>query len=56
MPTMNKPNEYTCTRCGEKWIGAAQCPNGCTSKAESGGEYTQKTFQGNDTDLRKSGR
>lgn len=54
---MPKPNEYACSSCGAKWIGVDQhCPNGCTTLAKSEGEFTQKTFQGNDTDLKKGGR
>jgi hypothetical protein len=50
----NKPNEYSCANCGTRWIGVRQrCPNGCAILAKSEGEYTQKTFQGADNDLKK---
>jgi len=54
---MPKPNEYSCATCMARWIGTdPHCPNGCAAVAKSEGEYTHKTFQGNDTDLRKSAR
>jgi len=54
---MPKSNEYACSSCGAKWIGAdPHCPNGCTSLAKSQGEFTRKTFQGDGDDLKKSGR
>ncbi len=54
---MPKSNEYTCPTCRTRWIGVNQCcPNGCTTLAKSDGEFTHKTFQGNDTDLIKGGR
>lgn len=53
---MNKPHEYACTCCGARWIGQQGCPNGCTTIAKSNGEFTKKTLQGTDNDLKKSGR
>jgi hypothetical protein len=53
---MNRPQEFQCTRCGSTWIGSSQCPNGCDGFKKSNGEFTKKTLQGEDTDLRKSGR
>lgn len=52
---MSKPNEYSCESCGHRWIGAdRRCPNGCSTLAKSEGEFTRKTFQGDDTDLKKA--
>ena len=52
-----KPQHFSCSRCGWSWIGIdASCPKGCDDVAKSEGEFTKKTFQGEDTDLRKSGR
>jgi hypothetical protein len=54
---MGKPHEYACTCCGTRWIGQTRvCPNGCVAIAKSEGEFTKKTFQGSDNDLKKSGR
>lgn len=53
---MPKTYEYVCTICGAMWLGKQLCPNGCGSLAKSNGEFTKKTFQGTDNDLKKSGR
>ncbi len=51
---MSKPHEYNCRSCGATWIGSnTSCPNGCDTVAKSGGEFTKKTLQGEDTDLKK---
>ncbi len=49
-----KPQRFNCSRCGRSWIGKAiECPGGCDAIAKSDGEFTRKTFQGDDTDLKK---
>lgn len=51
---VSKPQDFSCRECGAHWIGkSARCPNGCDAMAKSEGEYTRKTFQGDDTDLKK---
>lgn len=49
-------SQYTCRSCGAVWIGrpGSPCPVGCgggVAKSDDG-EYTRKTFQGDD-DLKK---
>lgn len=49
-----KPQHFKCSQCGAEWIGVNQhCPNGCDGLSKSDGEFTKKTFQG-DNDLKKS--
>lgn len=49
----NKPQEFSCSSCGHKWIGSqSTCPN-CDGIAKSQGEFTKKTLQG-DSDLKKA--
>jgi len=51
----NKPQRYSCRGCGESWVStSSRCPNGCSALAKSDGEFTRKTFQGDD-DLKKGG-
>lgn len=51
---MKKPQDLTCNVCGASWIGErGSCPNGCGGLAKSSGEFTKKTLQGEDTDLKK---
>ncbi len=53
---MNKPQKFTCVCCGVSWVGpVGRCPNSCDAIAKSEGEYTKKTLQGEDTDLKKGG-
>lgn len=50
-----KPQHFSCPQCGARWVGAkTRCPNGCDVVAKSDGEFTKKTLQGEDDDLRKS--
>jgi rubrerythrin len=57
MAENSKAQDFTCNLCGHHWIGpSARCPNGCVVFAKSGGEFTRKTFQGDDTDLKKGMR
>ncbi len=53
-----KPQHFQCSQCGRGWISVnANCPSGCTGTlSKSDGEFTKKTFQGDDNDLKKSGR
>ncbi len=50
----NKPQDFRCNQCGSGWVGVERrCPNGCDAIAKSHGEFTKKTLQGEDTDLKK---
>lgn len=48
-----KPQMMCCSLCGHKWLGTQSgCPN-CQGIAKSEGEYTKKTLQGEENDLKK---
>lgn len=52
-----KPQRFTCPACGASWVGpGTRCVNGCDGIAKSEGEFTRKTFQGDDNDLKKGMR